>query len=133
MDREKLEKKVKAARLERIQFIGNVRDIEKYYEKAAFLVFPSRNEGFGMVLLEAMYFCLPVVSYDCKAGPKEIIIDGVNGYLVEPGDVEVFTEKMELLMNDESLRRRIGAQSARTVIRFHKESILDQWETLLGA
>lgn len=132
MDREKLEKKVKAARLERIQFIGNVRDIEKYYEKAAFLAFPSRNEGFGMVLLEAMYFCLPVVSYDCKAGPKEIVIDGVNGYLVEAGNIEIFTEKMELFMKDEALRRRMGAQAAKTVMRFHKELILDQWETLLG-
>lgn len=131
IDRKKLEKKVKSIGLERIQFIGNVRDIEKYYEKAAFLAFPSRNEGFGMVLLEAMYFSLPVVSYDCKAGPKEIVIDGVNGYLVEAGNVEAFTEKMELFMKDEVLRRRMGVQAAETVMRFHKDGILDQWEILL--
>ena len=65
-------------------------------------------------------------------GPKEVISDGENGFLVKPGDTEDFAEKMELLMNDEALRKRMGAQAAKTVMRFHKESILDQWEALLG-
>ena len=110
----------------------NEKDIEKYYREAAIFVLSSRNEGFAMVLLEAMCFSLPSVSYSCKTGPKEVISDGENGFLVEPGDTEGFAEKMELLMNDEALRKRMGTQAAKTVMRFHKESILDQWETLLG-
>lgn len=132
MDRRKLERKAKEAGLRRLQFVGNVKDIEKYYREAAIFVLSSRNEGFAMVLLEAMCFSLPSVSYSCKTGPKEVISDGENGFLVEPGDTEGFAEKMELLMNDEALRKRMGAQAAKTVMRFHKESILDQWETLLG-
>lgn len=132
MDRRKLERKAKEAGLQRLQFVGNVKDIEKYYREAAIFVLSSRNEGFAMVLLEAMCFSLPSVSYSCKTGPKEVISDGENGFLVEPGDTEGFAEKMELLMNDEALRKRMGAQAAKTVMRFHKESILDQWEMLLG-
>lgn len=133
MDRRKLERKAKEAGLQRLHFVGNVKNIEKYYREAAIFVLSSRNEGFAMVLLEAMCFSLPTVSYSCKTGPKEVVSDGENGFLVEPGDTEGFAEKMERLMNDEAMRRQMGTQAAKTVMRFHKESILDQWETLLGA
>lgn len=131
MDRRKLEKKVREAGLERLHFIGNVTDIEKYYREAAIFVLSSRNEGFAMVLLEAMCFSLPSVSYSCKTGPKEVVADGENGFLVKPGDTKDFSKKMELLMNDAALRRQMGEQAAKTVMRFHKKSILDQWEILL--
>lgn len=130
-DRRKLEKKAEAAKLERLHFIGNVKNIEKYYREAAIFVLSSRNEGFAMVLLEAMSFSLPNVSYSCKTGPKEAVDDGVNGFLVEPGDTKTFAGRMEQLMGDEALRRQMGMQAAKTVMRFHKGIILDQWERLL--
>lgn len=130
--RKELEKDVKASGLKRIKFIGNVSDIESYYQKAAFFVFPSREEGFGMTLLEAMSFSLPVISYDCKAGPKEMVVDGKNGFLVEEGNVEDFTRKMELLMTDKKLRRTMGERAGKTEPKFDRENILDEWEALLG-
>lgn len=131
MDQKKLEKKVKDAGLQRIHFIGTVSDIEEYYKKAAFFVLPSRNEGFAMVLLESMFFSLPAVCYSCKTGPKEVITDGESGFLLEPGDVEGFAGRMELLMKDAELRRKMGRHAAESVGRFEKEHILDEWERIL--
>lgn len=125
-----LEEEKKTAGLKRLLFIGNVSNIEQYYKLSSMFVLPSRDEGFGMVLLEAMDFSLPVVSYSCKAGPSEIVTDGENGFLVEPGQVEVFAEKMELLIQDENMRRQMGRNAAKSTERFKKELILDQWEML---
>lgn len=132
MDQEKLERKVKKAGLKRIRFIGTVSDIEEYYKKAAFFVLPSRNEGFAMVLLEAIFFSLPAVCYSCKTGPKEVIIDGENGFLLAPGDVEGFAGKMELLMKNTELRWKMGRQAAASARKFEKEHILDEWERILA-
>ncbi len=130
-EQEMLEEKKRVLGCENIRFIGTVSNMEEYYEQAAIFVLPSRDEGFGMVLLEAMDFSLPVVSYSCKAGPREIVEDGVIGFLVEPGNVENFAEKMELLMKEEALRRKMGENAKASTKRFDKERILDEWEALL--
>lgn len=129
-EKKRLKRAAKAMGLKRIYFIGTVVDIEKYYARAAFCALPSRYEGFGMTLVEAMSFMLPTVSYDCPAGPGEIITDGQDGFLVPPGDVERFAQKMELLMKDDRLRRRMGERAKKAVQRFDKERILDEWEKI---
>lgn len=130
-EKERLEAEREKLGLSAIHFIGKTGQIETYYQEAAFFVLPSRDEGFGMVLLEAMAFGIPVVSYSCKAGPAEIVTDGQNGFLIVPGDTEAFAEKMELLMKDEKLRREMGRQARESTTRFRKEKILDDWEALL--
>lgn len=131
-DRRKLQNMASDANLNRIHFIGTVADIEKYYEQAAFFVLPSRYEGFGMTLVEAMCFSTPVVSYACPEGPKEIIADGENGFLVPQGNIEEFARKMELLMKDAGLRRRMGERALENARRFNKECILDEWESIFA-
>lgn len=131
-DREKLERKARGAGLKNIVFAGRVKEIERLYQKAAFFVFPSRDEGFPMVLLEAMGFSLPAVSYSCKTGPGEIISDGRDGFLVELGQIEAFAEKMETLMRDENLRKKMGQNAGEVIRRFGEKDILDQWEALLA-
>ncbi len=130
-ERQPLDKKVKRAGLKNIVFAGNVENIEDYYQKAAFFVLPSRWEGLPMVLIEAMSFSLPAVSYLCKTGPGEIITEGENGFLVEPGHVAEFAQKMEFLMRDEGLRRQMGEKAANSLGRFEPEKILDDWEHFL--
>lgn len=130
-ERKRLEKAIRKAGLKCIKLVGAVSNIEQYYREAAFFVLTSRDEGFGMVLLEAMCFSNPVVSYACKAGPKEIVSDGENGFLVEPGDVEEFAKRMELLMTNENLRRKMGEAAKRSTARFDGEKILGQWEKIL--
>ncbi len=130
-ERERLERQAEKAGLKRLWFVGIVNPIEDYYRRTAFFVLPSRDEGFGMVLVEAMHFGLPAVSYSCKAGPREIVLDGENGFLVKPGDVADFAQKMERLILDKELRRRMGESAAESVKRFGREEILSQWEEML--
>ncbi|MBD5545140.1 MAG: glycosyltransferase family 4 protein [Lachnospiraceae bacterium] len=118
--------------LKGVEFIGNVEQIEAYYEKAAFFVLPSRNEGFGMVLIEAMAYENPVVSFSCKAGPKDIVTDGKDGFLVKTGDYKSFAARMGRLMENGELRERMGRKAKESTKRFQVEKILDQWEELLG-
>jgi glycosyltransferase involved in cell wall biosynthesis len=131
-DRSALEKKAAKAGIKNMRFVGAVSNIEEYYKNAAFFVLPSRNEGFAMVLLEAMFFSLPAVCYSCKTGPKEVICDGTNGFLVEPWDIKDFACKMEVLMNDKEMRREMGRQAADSVRKFEKENILDEWERIFA-
>lgn len=130
-DRKKLESQARKAGLKRLRFIGNVSSVEEYYRRAAFFVLASRSEGFGMVLVEAMHFGLPAVAYSCKGGPKEIILDGENGFLANPGDITGFAGRMEMLMRDGELRRQMGETAKESVKRFEKDKVLDGWEELL--
>lgn len=130
-DREKLEKAIKDARLCRFHLVGRTTHMERYYERAEIFALPSRDEGFGMVLLEAMDFALPAVSFACKAGPREIIVEGENGFLVEPENTEVFARRLEALMADKKMRREMGRKAQSSTYRFDKEQILDAWEKLL--
>lgn len=117
--------------LKALEFVGNVKDIEAYYERAALFVLPSRNEGFGMVLIEAMAYGIPVVSFSCKAGPKDIITDGEDGFLVPAGDYRSFADKMRCLMESQELREQMGRKAKESTGRFRVEGILKQWEELL--
>ena len=84
---------------------GPTSDVKQEYLNSSVFVLPSRFEGFGLVLIEAMACGVPVVSFDCENGPRSIITDGVDGFLISPFDVEAFAEKVIMLMKDEELRR----------------------------
>ena len=109
---------------------GPVEDVVKAYQESSIFVLSSRFEGFGMVLIEAMACGLPVVSFDCPAGPDEIITDGVDGLLVPSGDVHALAEKLMTLMSDENLRKRLGQQARQTARRYEMTTIADQWTAL---
>lgn len=109
---------------------GPVEDVVKVYQDCSIFVLSSRFEGFGMVLVEAMACGLPVVSFDCPAGPDEIITDGVDGLLVPSGDVHALAEKLMALMSDEDLRRRLGQQAILTAQPYNMAALAGQWKTL---
>ena len=110
---------------------GPVENVVKAYQESSIFVLSSRFEGFGMVLIEAMACGLPVVSFDCPAGPDEIITDGVDGLLVPSGDVHALAEKLMVLMSDENLRRRLGQQARQTAQRYDMTVLVNQWTALL--
>ena len=83
---------------------GRSSDIENEYCHSSMFVFSSRFEGFGMVLVEAMACGLPVVSFDCPCGPKDIVKDGEDGLLVESGSLSALANGLLSLMNDPERR-----------------------------
>jgi glycosyltransferase involved in cell wall biosynthesis len=78
------------------------------YAAADVFVFPTLGDPFGMVVLEAMACGLPVISTSAAGEIADRIDEGVNGFVVPPGDTEALRARMELLAGDESLRRRLG-------------------------
>jgi len=103
--------------------------VDKYCESSIF-VLSSRNEGFGMVIIEAMACGVPVVSFDCPFGPREIITDGKDGFLVENGNIVELANNICNLIENDILRKEMGRQARINVERFKMENIANQWKEL---
>lgn len=108
-----------------------VSDVESVYNSASIFLSSSRFEGFPMVLIEAQSCGLPVVSFDCPCGPSDIIIDGKTGFIVPVNDVNLYSEKILELVNNEDLRIKMGRNASIESIRFSEASISDLWKNLL--
>jgi len=109
---------------------GPTTNIQQEYANSSVFVFSSRFEGFGMVLVEAMACGLPVVSFACPCGPKDIVLDGEDGLLVENGNVEALASAMSRLMSDEALRLSMSQAGKQNVQRFSIEQIAERWKAV---
>ncbi len=112
---------------ESVTLCGFTTDIESKMLNSSIFAFTSTNEGFGLVLLEAMSCGLPVVSYACPCGPKDIIEQGKNGFYVSLNDEHTFAEKLKLLIGNEKLRKEMGSKAVLRSRDFSLERIIDLW------
>lgn len=112
----------------RCQLYGPTSDIQQEYVNSSLFVFSSRFEGFGMVLIEAMACGLPVVSYACPCGPKDIVSDGEDGLLVEAENINDLANGMVQLMTDRVARITMSQAGRKNVQRFEIERIALQWK-----
>src|SRR5690606_9157382 len=115
---------------ESIELAAPVRNIKEAYLNSSILVMTSRYEGLPMVLLESQVCGVPMVSYMCKCGPKDVIKDGQNGFLVEEGNQDQFAEKLLLLMKDDVLRKRMGLAAIDNSKNYGEEKIMQRWISL---
>ena len=116
--------------LENVIFHGIQKNPYPFLKFADLFILSSRYEGFGMVLIEAMSFGIPCVSFDCNYGPSDIIKNNEDGFLVKNGDENDFAEKLQLLMKDENLRREKGEKARVNVERFLPENVVKNWDEL---
>jgi len=103
-------------------FLGIVEDIDDYYKMSKVFAFTSVSEGYPNALAEAMSFGCACISYDCEAGPSDIIDDGINGILIPNYDHQAYIRKLSNLIQDESLRKQLGenAKTKMTNLAAHK-------------
>ncbi len=116
---------------DRVFLKGNTSDVEAIYRRSSIFAFPSAYEGFGMALAEAMSAGIPAVGYRSCPAVNEIIRDGKTGFLVEDG-AESLAEGLARLMEDENLRRRMGAAAKDDMKPYAAKNIWDQWENLMA-
>lgn len=113
-----------------VKLCGFCADVGTVLSQSDFFVFPSRSEGFGNALLEAMAYGLPPISFDCPCGPKEIIENNVSGFLVPYMDLESFAEKVNELIEDETLRSSMSKRALKRCHEFSMKKIMQQWDSL---
>lgn len=97
---------------------------------SSIFVLSSRYEGFGMVITEAMACGIPTVSFACPCGPKDIIKDNIDGFLVENGNIKDLADKICYLIEHENIRKEMGKSARISVERFKIENIAIQWKNL---
>lgn len=105
---------------ERVILAGEKANVESYYNKSKIFAFTSSSEGFPNVIGEALSAGLAVISFDCVAGPSEMIINNKNGFLIELFNYNEFEIKLSQLMEDEKLRFRLGNEGRISIRKFDK-------------
>lgn len=114
----------------RCHLYGPTTDVCKEYFSSSVFLLPSRFEGFGLVIIESMACGVPVISFDCENGPRSIISDGVDGFLIQPFDIKTFAEKVMLLMNNKTLRKKMGDNAQKAASQYDIDIIGHQWKQL---
>lgn len=141
----KIEKLINKLELEKsVELKPSIKDITIAFKDAAIFILPSRYEGYANVLIEAMACGLPVVSYNWLMGVEEIIKDNENGSVVYLKDrynyfkgidciedSEKMAEKIEILIKDKEMRRKISTNAVKIIESRNVESIIKQWKDLI--
>lgn len=109
---------------------GPSKTIVDEYLKSSAIVMSSHFEGFPMVLVEAMSYGLPAISFACKCGPRDIIDDGKNGFLVIDGNVDELADAMVKVMTDDNLRKSMSAEAVKVRTRYSEGTIMAKWVNL---
>lgn len=117
---------------DRVILTGTVENVDELYLKSKIFAFTSSSEGFPNVIGEAQSAGLPVIAFDCVAGPAELIENGVNGFLVPLFDYEAFEEKLRILMFNENLRNGLGEKARESIKKFSIENICQRFEKTMA-
>lgn len=108
------------------------KEIAKEYADSSMLVMSSNYEGFPMVMIEAMACGLPVVTFDFKCGPRDIIKDEENGLIVPDGDIQALADAMMRLMANESLRQTMSVEARKVTETYSEEVVMGKWVSLFS-
>lgn len=113
-----------------VEFMGYVKGVEKFLKISHAFVFASSREGLPVSLMEAMVMEKPVVAYNIR-GVRDLVEDGVNGFLVPFGNTKVLAEKMIYLTEHPEIAREMGKKGREKVVKeFSLEVVLSQLERL---
>lgn len=130
--RKNLEKQIQELKLQDKIFLpGCVNNPQNIIKQADFFVFPSRWEGLGNALLEAMSCGIPVIATDCDFGPKSYVRNNIDGLIIKSEDVNALANALEMLINDEKLRETYGKNAKDILNRFNLGKIMPLWNNMI--
>lgn len=107
-------------------------DVAFYYKQASFFLLTSKTEGFGMVLLEAISFGLPCISFDCPSGPRDIIKNNENGILIANNDTDALEKAIVKLIKNPTLRNEMSQKSIEISSNWGDKILLENWYNILN-
>lgn len=116
---------------DRVIFTGKQANVEEYYNRSKIFAFTSKSEGFPNVIGEAMSAGLPVVAFDCVAGPSDLITHNENGYLIPLNDEDLFVQKLQYLIDNQSIREELGKKAKNNMAQFELNYICNQYEEFI--
>ncbi|WP_160725746.1 glycosyltransferase [Bacillus sp. USDA818B3_A] len=130
-DEEKLTKLIKKKKVQKnVRLMGFTNNPSNVYKSAAFSVLSSDHEGFGLVILESLSVGCPVISYDLKYGPSDMIIDGTNGFLVKDKDIDALAEKIIYAFDNPVLIEEMSKHASEVTSKFSEEHFIENWGKL---
>jgi GalNAc-alpha-(1->4)-GalNAc-alpha-(1->3)-diNAcBac-PP-undecaprenol alpha-1,4-N-acetyl-D-galactosaminyltransferase len=112
---------------EEVILAGKQTNVEAYYLTSKIFAFTSCSEGFPNVIGEAQSSGLPVIAFDCTAGPADLITNNANGYLIPLFDYTDFQSRLEELMNSDALQKKLGQQAQRDVKQYELKLICNKY------
>ncbi|MCH5342450.1 MAG: glycosyltransferase family 4 protein [Acetatifactor sp.] len=131
-EKESLEEKIKQYDLiGKVNLKGFRKDILSLYKEYAFNVFTSRGEGCPIAMIEAQSAGLPIISFDFKCGPKDLITDGENGFIVANWDLDEMADRILKLIEDKELRYKFAANADMNLGELKMPYVLEQWNKIL--
>lgn len=122
--------KINNQNIRNVVLFGNQENMESIYKCHDVLLCSAFAEGLPMTFIEAQHFSLPVISYDIKTGPSEIIVNGVNGYLVDNYDTHSFLASM-FRIEDDKIYKELAMNSAESSKKFSTDVIFEQWSSII--
>lgn len=132
VEKDAMQKQASALGLENVSFEGARKSVDSYYTRARILSFPSRREGWPLVLFESMtHGCVPIV-FDSYAAVHDIVENNVNGEIVPAFDVERYAASIEDLMRDEERLIRMSENAKQLRADLTIDHVVDEWERLLS-
>ena len=117
--------------INKVELVGLIEDMEYYYKRSSIFILSSRSEGFPGALCEAMGYGCASIAFDCPTGPKEIIKNGENGILIEPNNIQLLTKEIEVLINNETTRKRIGTNALNISKNLEINNISQEWKKIM--
>lgn len=115
----------------KVRLIGAVKNVDDYFNRAQIFVMTSKHEGYPNALCEAMAFKLACISYDCPFGPSEIIKNGYNVILVEPGNVHKLSESIQNLILNGDYRKLLAQNAVSITDSLNINVIMYNWEQVI--
>ena len=118
---------------DKIELTGVVNNPEIYYQKSKIFAFTSSSEGFPNVIGEALSYGLPVITYNCVAGPSDLINDTKNGFLIDVYDDDNYKRKLTEMMKNNTLLTYLQKNTVESVKKFSKDYIAKKYYEFICA